>query len=238
MSVRLPTTLLFSPFPRTAAALPALCAAALVSAVLSPAAVAGPPCLGDGCDVQSKCGHPVGCDCASKYRCRVSVDSEPVEKECNLIETEVICVPPICSSPFDCLRDLVRGKKRACRGCGAEGCVDAGCDGGCSAARGCAPRKSDCWLSRLTNGGCSGPRCVNVLDVHEYECGRQCTYEWTAVPANGCGRGGACTTACGTTAPAYPAAAYPAPGPREELPPPAPAPAAHDLPSLDAAAAE
>ena len=191
MSVRLPLSL--------------LAAAALVSIAPLPAAHAGPPCVGGVCDGQDRCGHPVGCECSSHYTCRVQVDSEPVEKECALIETDVICVPPITTSPFDCLRDLLSGKSRSrCGGCGANGCDVAGCDGGARCGR-----SGGGWLSKLANSGCGGIRCVNTLDMHEYECGRRCTYEWSAVPAGGCG-------------PQSPARIDA--GPRQVLPPPAPAP--------------
>ena len=216
MSVRLPLS-----------AAPSLLGAALVSAVLSPAAVAGPPCAAGPCDAGHGAAGRRGAACrgTGRYTCRLKIDSEPIERECNLIEPEVICIPPIGSSPFDCLRDLLGGGSN--RGelnhgeCGADGCTAADGDGGAHCGgrgghRG-AVRKTG-WFSKLTGVGCGKIRCVNSLGSHDYESGRRCTYEWDAVPVDACGRPLVdCDPGDAKDRPS-------APGPKEEAPPPAPAP--------------
>ncbi|QDT15714.1 hypothetical protein [Alienimonas californiensis] len=206
-------------------------AAALLAAVLGPAALAGPPCDADRDLCRDACRRP------ARYACRVTVESEPIEKECYLIESEAVCVPPIATSPFDCVRDLFCGKKSHGRGCGADGCTTAGCDG--CGPHACGARKAG-WLANLCNHGrgCGGGiRCVNTLDVHEYECGERCVCKWSAVPV------GACRDACGRAAGPAPAYAAPAPhGAADGSVPPAPAPTpapptvSFDLPTLEAAA--
>ena len=211
-------------------AAPSCFGVALISAVLSPAAVAGPPCAAGPCAAgRGACRGGGVCHETGRYTCRLKIDSEPIERECNLIEPEVICIPPIGSSPFDCLRDLLgggSGRGGATHGggnrggCGADGCTAAGCDGGANCGRGghqSAVRKTG-WFSRLTGAGCGKIRCVNSLGRHEYESGRRCTYEWDAVPVDACGRP---LVDCGRDDAEDRVSA---PGPREEVPPPAPAP--------------
>ncbi|NNJ24855.1 hypothetical protein [Alienimonas chondri] len=231
MSVRLPLSRLF----------PGVAAAALLAAVLSPAAIAGPPCVADGCTT-----GPGACAPPTRYACRVKVGHEPIERDCAVIETDVICIPPITTSPLCCLKNLLCGKKDCGtknRGCGVDGCTTAGCDGAACGARGCVPKKPSGWFAKLTNHGCGcggGLRCVNTLDVHEYECGTRCVCEWSAVPVGGCGQA-PCESAVGQV-PAmqvYPAPAAPRYDQRPvggDAVPPAPVPAppatTFDLPSL------
>ena len=223
------------PMPRSASRF--LTAAALLSAALSPAALAGPPCDRDACRPgvgsagadrpaacrRAACGRPAG------YACRLEVDSEPVERSCALIDTDVICVPPITTSPLAALCDTLCGRKdggrKSARGCGARGCAVDACDGGagCGARRGGMygrVRKAG-WLARLTNHGrgCGGGiRCVNSLDEHEYESGRRCVYEWSAVPVDACGRPLIAPDAADSSTP-------PAPAAHDVPPAPIPAPA-------------
>ncbi|MFH5803499.1 hypothetical protein [Alienimonas sp. DA493] len=211
--------------------------AALLSGLLAPAALAGPPCDADGRCSADACRRP------ARYACRVTVETEPIEKECYLIEPEAVCIPPITTSPFDCVRDLFRGKKSRGghgHGCGADGCTAAGCDGGCG-LHGGRPRKAG-WLAKLCDHGrgcCGGIRCVNTLDTHEYECGERCVCKWEAVPVGGCGVD--CGPHAGT---AGPARTHAAPAPQDGAVPPAPAPTPapptlrYDLPELEADAAE
>ena len=182
-------------------------------------AAAGPPCLDDLCgrDPHRAAACPPRYRHPALYRCDVEVGTEPVERPCFVVEEDVICVPPITSSPLDGLRDLLSGKRRrgaGGAGCGAAGCDGAGACGACGACRARARRAG--WLSRLTRGGCSGIRCVESLTTEDREDGVRCTYEWTAVRVDACGRP--------VRDPAdEPEAAEPDSGPGE-VPPPAPAP--------------
>ena len=125
------------------------------------------------------------------YRCKRTDKLEPVEKDCALIESEAICIPPITTSPFDCFR------KKRCGGCGLLGCkggctgcdartsipmhtCDASCDAGCckSSGRG--------GLFGCLNG-CGKIRCVKKLGSDSYECGEKCVTKWEAVRVDCCG---------------------------------------------------
>lgn len=148
--------------------------------------LAGPPCLDRLCGADDR---PAACPPAYRhprlYKCDVEVGTEPVEKTCNVIEQDVICVPPITTTPLDGLKSLFSRKARRAA---AAGCGTAGCDGTgrCGSAR-CGVKKAG-WFSRLTRGGCSGIKCVESVGTREYECGERCTYEWSAVRVDACGR--------------------------------------------------
>ena len=161
------------------------CLPLAAAAVLAAAAPlhAAPPCDGEpGCRADR--GGGSACRRPAVYRCELKADAEPVEKSCALVERGAICIPPITTSPFDCLRDLFRRRRGSANGCGAAGCDAAGCNG---AACGRGVRRAG-WLSRLTHGGGGGIRCVAELGSHDYECGTRCVYEWSAVRVDPCGR--------------------------------------------------
>ncbi|MEM9702993.1 MAG: hypothetical protein AAF907_11185, partial [Planctomycetota bacterium] len=162
-----------------------LFAATLLSAVLCPPALAGPPCV-DGCAADA---HG-GCRRATRYACELKVETKPVEKSCAIIETEAVCIPPILTSPFGCgtpfgrLKTLLTGRRGTA--CTADGCAADGCEG-----RSGPGRRKPGWFADLTNhgcGSCGSTRCVNRLGSHEYECGTRCVYEWSAVAIGDCGR--------------------------------------------------
>ncbi len=134
----------------------------------------------------------------------------------------MICIPPITTSPFAALCDTLCGRSR--RGCGVNGCTAAGCDGSCHGGGGYQGRRprTGGWLAKLTNHGrgCGGAiRCVKSLGSRDDECGTRCTYEWSAVPVDACGRR---LIARGTAR--ADADEKAADGPRQQTPPPAPAP--------------
>ena len=162
----------------------------------------------------------------------MEVGAEPVVKTCDVIETDVICVPPITTTPLDGLRSLFSRKARG----DAAGCGTAGCDGACGAAR-CGVTRAG-WFGRLTRGGGAGVKCVESLGTREYECGTRRTYDWRAVRVDACGRP---IVEAGEQKPAaeQPEADGDADGPGPgENPPPAPTPddgdgPAEEVPSAD-----
>lgn len=147
------------------------------------------------CDKDSDvdcCSEPVCCP--NDYRCECDVSTEPIEKSRYNVDAEPVCIPPITTSPFDCLRKKLCGKGR----CDASDCCDNGsCDScdGCSSPLGglfsCFKKKSCCKI-----------RCVNKLSKEKYECGEACVYEWSAVPkCGGCGNGTCCDSDSCVTVP-------------------------------------
>ena len=182
-----------------------LSAPALFAPAASPAA--GPPACDGG---RGGLGH--GRSGAARrrpalYRCEVEVGAEPVRKACAVVETDVICVPPITTSPLDGLRDLLTGRRGDDPGRRSDGC---GANGG-----GRPPRAAG-WFARLTRGGGGGIRCVRSLGSRDDGGGTRRTYDWSAVRVDACGR------------PLVPADEAPADenpaAPGGDAPPPAPAP--------------
>lgn len=175
--------------------LAALAAVTLSSVAPSAAGLFGRKSHGKACDECSpSCTQSCNpCD----YRCKRTDESEPVEKDCALIETEAICIPPITSSPFDCFR-----KKKACGGCGLFGCKGGcRCDGGdCDVTPACLSGSCDagcdgsaCGRGRgglfscLRGNSCGKIRCVKRLGSDSYECGERCVTTWEAVAIDCCG---------------------------------------------------
>ena len=144
----------------------------------------------------------------------MEVGTEPVGKVCDVVETDVICVPPITTTPLDGLRSLFsRGSSPRPRP-GAGRRAAAGNAAACSGPG---------WFGRLTRGGGGGVRRVESLTSREYECGTRCVYEWSAVRVDARGRPiRERDEDPADDAEAQPDAEQPGPG---EAPPPAPAPA-------------
>ena len=139
------------------------------------ALAAAPPCPPPTCPASTcRTPRPAGCGtpCGrAVYRCEVAVGTEPGGRARAAVEREVVCVPPILTSPLDGLRGLFGRKDEN--------------GGGCDAPT--SPRRAG-WLSRLTGGGGGGVRSVRRLGSRPADGPPRATYDWTAVRVDACGR--------------------------------------------------
>ena len=143
-------------------------------------------CIGNctgNCTGCSACGESCNpCD----YRCKRTDELETIERDCAVIETEAVCIPPITTSPFDCFR---RGG-RSCGACGQRGCGGR-CDQACET--GYAPSCTECGSDSTCDGDC----CV-ADDCTGQRCGRGCGFFGRLMGKKTCSRGcGSCGNGCG-----------------------------------------
>lgn len=125
-------------------------------------------------DCDTCCSSPECCP--EDYRCQCEAKSEAVKKTCYNVEKKPICIPPITTSPFDCLKKKLR-RHSGCDDCCTTGRCDS-CDGGK-----CSPGG---LFSCFKNKNCGGIRCVNKLSKEKVDAGEKCVCEWSAVRLDGC----------------------------------------------------
>lgn len=155
-----------------------------------------------GCDSNGSCD--TCCEDSScnpdNYRCKLEVKSEKVSKSCYKVEAKPICVPPITTSPFDCL------KKKLCGNGGCDDCCDAGCTG-CDSCDGAGCGSGHKGLFSCFKKNCGTIKCVNKLSKDKQDAGEECVCKWSAeyvgpccgdgcCNGNGCDNGGCCETPC------------------------------------------
>lgn len=190
---------------------------AIVSSLLTSAALADGGCKPAGCSPDRNCVSG----------CKPTVKKVDIKETCYNIKQKTICIPPTRfpweSSPCDamCGKNGCGPDGKCAGSCGAKGNCgpDGKCGAGCGADRGC---ESGGLLSGLRKAlgmsNCPEARCVKSPDKSSRKIGEKCACEWKCddiCPKNtGCRKPGCCNDS----------AAPKASAPAEQAPEVAPAP--------------